>query len=269
MKKVIILFAAIGIMAISWLAFAKEFKFHSENKKAVLDEAMLKLDNGEEMNADFSDDEKTILRELQDLFKAFSSKTPFFLSGSIDLYNPADSSEMTASSPFDFLKNEDIIYYKNDGQESINTEKYYAIADHAAKKIMVTASKSIQEISPVPFSALSKNFKNDGYTIERTEQGNKAIIKLLSENHISCKEIKIEFDPVTRKPSLLFYRFTDFDYPDDKKHDKTITIHIKNWEVGSAAAKSYTVPQLISITNESIIGSKGFEEYEIMNLLNN
>jgi hypothetical protein len=268
MKKTIILFAAIAIMAISWLAFAREYRFHSANKKNEAAEVSLKVENGEEMTADFNDDEKNILRELQDLFKVFSSEKQFYLSGSMDMYNPADSAETNTSSQFDFLKKDDVVYYKNDNQQSVNTEKYYAVADHAAKKIMIGPAKDVLAISPIPFSALSKNFKNDGYTVEKTENGNVTTIKLLCENHISCKEIKVEFDPLTRKPSLLFYRFTDLNYPEDKDHDKTITVRINKWEAG-AEAKDYPMPQIISIADETITGAKGFEDYEIINLLNN
>lgn len=266
MKKILILVAVIIIMSISWYALAKGNKFHLETKNTTLDEATLKLDNGEETNADFNDDEKQILKEYHDLFKGLSSEASFYLAGSIKVDDPADSSDEASSSGFIFLKKGDIIYYKNDNQQILNTNTYYAVADLPAKKIIVAPRKTMQDISPIPFSSISKNFKSDGYTIERTEKENKAVIKMLAENNINCKEIRVEFDPLKGKPYLLFYRFTDLDYPEDKKYDKTVTIHITKWDAGIDKVKGHSVPTLVTVNKQSITGAAGVEDYEIINL---
>lgn len=269
MKKIIFLLVAIAMMAITWLAFANDKRILLTNRASEANEVKLKLEDGEEAAADFDDDEKAILKELQDLFKTFSSQKHFYLSGRIDMHTPADTTQSKTSSQFDFSKKDELIYYQNDAQQSINTLKYFAVVDHVSKKIIVSPPKDVQEISPLSFSALSKNFKGDGYTIEKIVKEDRASIKLLCENHISCKEISVEFDPVTRRPSLIFYRFTDLDQPENKEYDKTITIQINKWEAGTAEAQDYLIPQMISITTEGITGVKGFEDYDVINLLNN
>lgn len=266
MKKAIILFAVIVIMSISWYSLAKGYKYYPESKNSKLDEATLKLDSGEEANADFNDDEKKILKEYHDLFKDISAQESFYLAGSIDVEDPADSSGEASNSGFIFLKKGDIIHYKNDNQEILNNKTYYAVADLLSKKIIVAPPKATQDISPMPFSSISKNFKSEGYTIERTEKENKVIIKMICENNINCKEIKVEFDPITKKPYLLFYRFTDLDHPEDKKYDKTIAMQIAKWDVGIDKVKDQAVPNLVIIDNQSITGAAGFEDYEIINL---
>ena len=266
MKKISILFAVIVFMSISWFALATGDTFHSASNKVTLDEATFKLDNGEETNTDFNDDEKQILKEYHDLFKDLSSKESFYLAGNIEVDDPTDSSGDASKSGFIFLKKGDIIYYKNDNQQVLNTDTYYAVADLPAKKIIVAQPKAMQDINPIPFSSISRNFKSEGYTIQRTEKENKAVIKMLAENNINCKEIRVEFDPLTRKPFLLFYRFTDLDYPEDKKYDKTITVHITKWDTGIGKVEDRSIPTLVTINKQSITAAAGFEDYEIINL---
>jgi len=268
MKKIIILIVALVVMSITWYALAKGYKFHSESKNYKLNEAALKLDNGEETNADFNDDEKQILKEYQDLFKDLSSKTSFYIMGNMEVSDLTDSSGEASGSGFSFLKTGNNIYYQNNYQQILNTGIYYVVADLQSKKMIVAPPKTIQDISPIPFSAISKNFKSEGYTIERTEKENKAIIKMVCENNINCKEIRVEFDPLTRKPSLLFYRFTDLDNPEGKKFDKTIAIHITKWDVGIDKVKDQSIPKLVTISKESITVAAGFDDYEIINLYN-
>ena len=268
MKKIIILIAALVVMSITWYALAKGYKFHSESKNYDLSEAVLKLDDGEETNADFNDDEKQILQEYQDLFKELSSKTSFYIMGNIEISDPADSSAEASGSAFSFLKTGNNIYYQNNYQQILNTGTYYAVADLQSKKLIVAPPKTIQDISPIPFSSISKNFNSEGYTIEKTQKESKAIIKMVCENNINCKEIRVEFDILTRKPSLMFYRFTDLDNPEDKKFDKTIAIHISKWDVGDDKVKEKIIPNLVTINKESITGAAGFEDYELINLYN-
>lgn len=265
MKKLIILSGLIAIMALTWFAFAREYRV-PEPKGSQTDEALLVLDNNEERNSDFSDDEKAVLKELKNLLQLYSSKTSFYLSGTIQFNDPDDSSE-SGLSQFKFFKKDKLVYYKNEGQESLNTEKYYAVADRETKKIIVSLPKDAKEISPIPLSMLSKNLKKDGYSIEKVVEQNKATIKLICENHISCKEIRIEYDISTYKPSLFFYRFTDFNYPEDKARDKIMSIQISQWET-DGKEKNYKVPELITIEQGIISSAKGFEDYEIMNQTN-
>jgi hypothetical protein len=265
MKKLIISGIIITSMALSWYAFAREYRA-PESKKSETDEALLVLDNNEGQG-DFTDDEKAVLKELKNLLELYSSKTSFYLSGTIQIDDPVDSSQVNGLSHFEFLKSDKIVYYKNDEQESLNTDKYYAVADREAKKIIVSLPKEAKEISPIPFSIFSKNFKNDGYSIEKSVENNKTTIKLICENHITCKEIRIEYDAVTNKPSLLLYRFTDFDYPEDKTRDKIMSIQINQWEA-DGKEKDYKIPELITITQGTISSAKGFEEYEILNRIN-
>ena len=267
MKKIFLtLLATASIMAAGWFAFATGFTQKTQESD-LLNDATFTLVNTNESIADMDEDEKKILKELQELFAGVNdSGSSFIMQGIIDIADPADTLQLENKTPFTFYKEGSIIFYEITDQQMVNTPTYYAVADRELKRIIVAPSKTIEAAQPISLSALGKNFKGEGYTIKKQLNGHQASIQLLCENHISCKEVKVTYDTTTQKPLYLFYRYTDLDHPEDKKYDKTVTIHIKEWQLGRDQIKNQSIPHIIHIDQDSIIAADGLEAYEIIDL---
>ena len=269
MKRIIISTAIIlCAITVSWLAFGRNEKFKKISKASVVNDAVLTIADSIQSDADLNDDEKKIIKELQDLFKDVSAGKPLHMEGDIRFTDPVDTSQKEQASDFIFHNDGAKIYYKNKAQEAINDRSFYTVADHELKRLVVMPPKSVEAMQVIPLSALSKNIKAEGYSIERSEQGGSAIIRLLCEQHITCKEVSVEFDAATGKLISLFYRFTDLDHPEDTDFDKTLNIKISNWEKDIEQIRKYPLPQLVQSTKDGQTITSALEDYQVINLIN-
>lgn len=260
LKRIFFILCTVGA---SWLAIAHSDKLPGIQKSTLADEAFLTLRDENEAIPEQSDDEKKILAELQGVFSLFLTGTEFYLEGTVSLRDPLDSSQDYAPAAFTYYKKDDLIYYKNPEQEMVNTADFYTVVDHLSKRIVVAPSKSFQNTNALPLSVIGKNLKGEGYKMERIENEDVTTIRLLCETHVSCKEIKVEFETTSKKPRKLFYRFTNLDYPELETFDRTLSITIDEWKmkVGNIGI----TPKVTSL-KEGFTAAKGYEGYDIIDL---
>jgi hypothetical protein len=268
MKKIIIRgFILAAIISVSWYALANSDKFTPGANASALDQAELTLSVTDENMPEMSGDEQKILRELQDLFSDLYEGRPLFLEGVTQYTDPADSTATIQRAEFGYYNNGSSVRIRNGGQLAINTASYYAVADEELKRIVVAPAKKIEPSQLIPIPRAGRDLKSEGYTISRTEEEGRVIIRLLCENHISCKEIRVEYDAATRKPLAFFSRYTDLDHPEDAAFDKKMSVRITSW--GSEAPSSGpAVSEPVRMSGENVKPGPGFETYDIVNLLN-
>jgi hypothetical protein len=269
MKKMMIRAAIMAaIVTVSWFALAND-KFTPGKKVSAIDEAELTLAVVEEDAPGMSDDEQKILKEMQDLFSGLYDGKPLYLDGVTEFSNPADTVATIQTAQFGYYNNGGgSIQIKNGQQIAVNNASCYAVADHELKRIIVAPSKKIEPAQLVPVPLAGKNLRSEGYSISRTQDGDRITIRLLCENHITCKEIKVEFDANTRKPITLFSRYTDLDHPGETAFDKTMTVRFSTWETDPAKLGAYAQPVPVRVSGGEVAKAPGFESYDIVNLLN-
>lgn len=266
-KKIILLVVLVFGVTVGWYAFAKGDKKFPTATTSTLDSAKLVSADQNDITEDYAEDEKHILQEYQDLFKPISSGSSFCVAGKMAILDPADTTQSVAESGFQFLKKEDTVFYKTDFQKNLNTPQFFAVADISSKRMIVTSPKSIGEINPISLSMLSKNFKSEGYNITKETVNQKATIRFLNENNITCKEISVQFDQISRRPQKIRYRFTNLDFPGDKNFDKTVKIEFLTWEINPARIATYAIPRLVNLAGKNFVCAQGFEDYNIINLI--
>lgn len=262
-KPLLITVLIVAVVASSWYAFANDRKVPRNTKAELLDEATLTLVDENAPLPEMNDDDKKILSELEHLF-AKATEQSFYMEGNLSVKDPSDSAG-NASGDFSFYRKGQLLWYKNADQEMVNTQEYYAVADHSVKRVVVTPSKNMEETSPMPLNVIGKNLLSEGYTIERTEKDGVSVIRLVNENHISCKEIRVEFDAATQHPSLFFYRFTNLDQPDDVAADKIMSIRIKAWENGKDV-QTRGLPDIVRHKENAFQPGQSLQGYEIIDL---
>ena len=177
--------------------------------------------------------------------------------------DPLDSSQNYAPSSFTYFKKDELVYYKNPEQEMINTAEFYTVVDHLSKRIVVAPPKSFQKTDALPLSVIGKNLKGEGYKIERIDKDDVTTIRLLCETHVTCKEIKVDFETTSKKPRKLFYRFTNLDYPEIETFDRTLSITINEWKM--KVGNIDIAPKVASQKN-GFTAAKGYEGYDIIDL---
>jgi hypothetical protein len=265
MKKALILTLVIGLAASSWLALAREFRFSGPEKSTSLDDATLSIagDNADAPEA--SDEDKKVLAELRSIFEMVNGKETIYMEGTLEIKDPSDSSG-AANAHFNYYKEGQMVWFKNPDQEMVNNADCYAVADHELKRIVAGPARTLEQVEMVPLPSMGKNLKAEGYSIEKNTEGEKVTIRLISENHISCKEIRVEFDEKTKRPFLFHYRFADPDHLEENSFDKTMSVKIGKWETGVEARRP--LPAIVQKGENRISAAKSFEAYEVIDLLN-
>lgn len=247
----------------SWYAIANDKKTPRSTKAQLLDEATLTVVDENAPLPEMNDNDKKILAELEHVFAKATGQS-FYMQGVLTVTDPSDPVN-DSTGEFSFYRKGQTFWYKNAGQEMVNTQDYYVVADHAMKRVVVTPSKNMEEANPAPLNAIGKNLLSEGYTIEKIEKNGMTIIRLINENHINCKEIRVEFDAATMRPSLFFYRFTNLDAPDDPASDKTMSVRINAWENGDAVPVR-SLPDIVKHTNNQFQLGQSRQGYEIIDL---
>jgi hypothetical protein len=263
MKKLIITVILIVCIAAGWYAIAGE-KERDSSRAELIDEATLTLADDNAELPEMNDNDKKILAELEQVFAA-AMQHSFYMEGVLSVNDPSDTVSASGNGDFVFYRKDQAVWFRNSSQEMINTKDYSAVADRAMKRIVVMPAKTLEETSAMPLTVIGKNLLSEGYKIEKIEKEGVEIISLVNEEHISCKEIRVEVDKASGHPVLFFYRFTNLDQPDDHASDKTMTIRIRKWENGDAVS-ARDLPGMVEHVKKGFHAGKNFDDFEIIDL---
>jgi hypothetical protein len=165
-----------------------------------------------------------LLLRFQQLCQAIDPSTDNYeMQAKLMVVDGADS--VSSHKYIDYLvgKNGTDFYCKMENNEIINTDRFCLFIDHVTKVVLVKPAQPIPKLKIVPnLKGLLKTLSSERYELREGAEGGQNFIKLINEQHISCKEYKIGYDKESMKPSSFYLRFTNIDSPEDSTKDKEI-----------------------------------------------
>lgn len=267
-RNLFLLFTLIIAAAITWKVVALPGKKEPTTADIVLtveDESTEAEASEEEPAAE----EKEILATLQQLFDGFGDSSSY--SYARFLYNykdPADSTANMSNTEMSYCVKRDSMFYETDDIVIANTNTAYVNVLKEQKRIVVAPSKTSGELPEMPLKKVAKFYRSNGYTMEKTQTDSAvARIRIYNANHLNCKEMIIDYNPVTMKPVAVKYVLTDIDDPFNDRMDKIMRLQITEWTRDEEEVKSKFFPATVQMQGEKIIPAAAYKQFGMINLL--
>lgn len=203
-----------------------------------------------------------VLGELGGLFHRLDSITAFEVTGSVVMFDPADSvGRMKAN--YHYAKLDSLVYYRLGDQEILSTAALQLVVDHKAEKMFISPPQRFRPaLFPAP--AIIANFlTGEGYVISRKVKGGLNWITLERANHISCKEFRVGFDNAGFIRQT-YSRLTDQSDPLNEAKDKIMEAYAEKWTITDPAVGIFDASRLLTKTPEGFQPAPAFQNYALI-----
>ena len=170
--------------------------------------------------------------ELLEEFRQVSSlvdanREEYELSGKLIIGRKRDSVLRSEQMDYLFSKKGKDLYYRLGKTETFNQNGIYVYVDHHARKVLVSTQKDVAvNKSLIDSKQLLKTFRSEGYELIGSDQGNERTVKLLNNNHVSCREYAITYNKSDKKVTGILTRLTDLEGEINEGNEMSVDLRI-------------------------------------------
>jgi hypothetical protein len=208
-----------------------------------------------------------MMNELMAWLKPFdSTNTSYFINGSLTAVDRADSAHAMNELAYTVCKNGEQFYLRIGQTETVNNENNYLFVDHAIKKMLISKAKKAFQAPGLPVNDLYEYINSEGFTFSKKFSNNRySTISLLNPNHISCKELSVQYDSVAKQVKKIFIRQAEVTDPMNADKEKWITLVVKDWNDDPEPGKYLGLQKYVQKKNDEWLAAPGFPGYELIN----
>jgi hypothetical protein len=106
--------------------------------------------------------------------------------------------------------------------------------------------------------------RSEKYELISLINGRSGKLSLLNEHHVSCKELSVTYDTLTKKLNSVLLRYSDIADPLNKKRDRKVEIDVS--QVEANARKHPGVKDIIKEDEGKITLLPKYTDYELITL---
>lgn len=177
----------------------------------------------------FGKKEEGLVRQLIAVTAHMESCPEMFISGTFNIKDPSDGTADTRQ-PFRLCRKGNALYYQNGDMETVALEDVYINISKDAQKMIVGPARKIVSPFQFPSDTVVQFWKSEGYTISGETHAEVSTIRMLRENHVSCKEYRYDYDSSAMVMKRIYMRLTNLRDPLNSSMDKEMTIMIDQWK---------------------------------------
>lgn len=203
-----------------------------------------------------------VLEELGGLFHRLDSITAFEVTGTVVMFDPADSAGRIQAN-YHYARLDSLVYYRMGDQETLSTRELQLVVDHKSEKMFLSGP---QRFTPAlfPSSAIVANFlTGEGYDISRKVKSGLTWVSLKRANHISCKEFTVGFDQAGFIRQT-YSRLTDQTDPLNDAKDKIMEATADKWTIADPAIAIFDASRLVVSTSEGFQPAPAYKNYALI-----
>jgi len=184
--------------------------------------------------------------------------------GSIDMTDPADSTNTATGIGFLFSRSGDDYYYKLGNTETIHRDGLNIFIRHDQRKVVVS-KQDISVHAPVGSTMLiEKNLRDEHYTLTEKKSGASKTLTILNERHLACKELTMTYDTVSGKLQKIYARLTDPGNFLNKNRDRVTQVWISRMEETDVLAAYPSVNDVVRRAGEQWALAPAYANYELI-----
>jgi hypothetical protein len=208
-----------------------------------------------------------LMNEMMAWLKPFdTTNTSYYLNGLLTAVDKTDSANAMIDIAYTVCKNGKQFYLQMGKTETINNDQHYLFVDHTAQKILLANSKEVIQSPGLPVNDLYDYITSEGYVFSKEAGGNRLYtITMQNPNHISCKELSVQYDSVTRQVKRIFTRQAEVTDPMNQDKEKWITLTLKDWNDDPDPAPYLNVQKFIEKREHVWVTAPACQDYELIN----
>ena len=176
----------------------------------------------------YSVEEKRKLGQLAAIYDHMNGCAELDASGVLTAYDPADSSA-TLQHPFRLCRKGKELYYQTGDMEMISLSDMYISVSHKARKIFIGPAKTVLPPFQLPTDSLAVTWQSDNYRMVTEDLPGKSRMRMLCDNHITCKEYRFDYDTAAMAVKQVYMRLTNLRDPLNNKLDKEVSLTVNEW----------------------------------------
>lgn len=204
-----------------------------------------------------------LIRELADVSRHLDSVHTFYMEGKISATDPGDSlNKMNAD--FTYAIKDKKVYSKLGEQEVLYCPEFSLTVNHSVKKVFLAPPVEGGMPYRLPWDTMMRMINDEGYDVIKTSSNDIATIKLVRENHASCKEYAISFDTATHLIQHVFIRLTNLSDPFSKKSDRRIHVSFNRWQLEHVPEALFDVKKWVRKDGEDVVVADGLSGYDLV-----
>lgn len=204
-----------------------------------------------------------LIRELADVSRHLDNVKHFYMEGKITAIDPGDSvNRMNAD--FSYAVKEGRVYSKLGDQEMLYCPEFSLTVNHGVKKVFLAPPAEAGMPYRLPWDTMMRMINDEGYDVIRTSSNSIATIKLIRENHASCKEYAISYDTASHLIQHVFMRLTNLSDPFNRKSDRRIHVSFSRWQVEHVPEALFDVKKWVRKEGEEVTVADGLSGYDLI-----
>jgi hypothetical protein len=211
--------------------------------------------------------QEALINEMMAWLKPFdTTNTSYFLDGLLTAIDKTDSANALNDVAYTVCKDGSRFYLRIGQTETINNSQHYFFIDHAAQKMLLGKSREVVQSPGVPVNQLYDFVTSEGFRFSKINgNGRLTTISMQNPEHISCKELSVQYDSAAHQVKRIFMRQADVTDPMNADKEKWITLVIKNWNDDPDANPYLGLQKFIQKKNDEWISTPAYKDYELIN----
>ena len=211
--------------------------------------------------------QQALMNELMAWLKPFdTTNTSYFLNGLLTAVDKTDSANAMNDVTYTVCKYGNRFYLRIGQTETINNDEHYFFIDHAAQKMLVGKVREVVQSPGLPVNQLFDYINSEGYQFTKTTSNSRlSTITMLNPEHISYKELSVQYDSVAKQVKKIFMRQADVTDPMNLDKEKWITLVIKDWNDNPDATQYLDLQKFIRKKNDEWVSAPAYQDYELIN----
>lgn len=246
-----------GAIAVANTTGIKKWLGQQPETSSAVEEATNKKDAAQE----------ALMNEMLSWLKPFdTTNTSYYLNGLLTALDKTDSAHAMTDVAYTVCKNGKQFYLQMGKTETINNDEHYFFVDHAAQKMMLTKAKEVVQSPGLPVNKLYDYIRSEGYAFTK-ETGNNRLstITMQNPNHISYKELSVQYDSVSRQVKKIFMRQADVADPMNADNEKWITLVVKDWNDDPDASQYLSIKKFVQKKQDEWVVAPAYHDYDLIN----
>lgn len=252
------------VIALSGAVFFSKAYEHADSGSLKLSHASDSVtevtDTAREYNNDLLKQFEAVCKELD------ASQNKIAFSGTLYMEDKADALNKPQTMQIRLCRVGKELYYKLGDTEMLNSGDYYLFTDHNARKILLSEPKQLTTASIMDVRKMKEALLSEDYELKSDVQGSNTTIRLVNENHITCKEYALTFDTATFSVNRFFMRFSNTDDPLRKDNEKIIDLKLIDKDTNPDISKYLDKhTPVVKVDNDWKL-KKEYTDYELIKL---
>jgi hypothetical protein len=251
-KIILLTVVLLGAGALAFALNIKTMFYHSD--------APVKLKADKEIVYD-----TVVLKRFTTLLQTLDfNKSNFSYAGRFNITDGKDSLANVRDLPFLFCRAGKDFYSKVGNNEVVNEDGVNIYIENDNKKVVVSKAEFRLNVAMTNLKQVVEKARSEKYELVSLVNGRSGKLSLLNEHHVSCKELSVTYDTLTKKLNSVLLRYSDIADPLNKKRDRKVEIDVS--QVEATARKHQGVKDIVKELEGKLTLLPKYSDYELITL---